>query len=94
MKANVIHGDFNPCGGAERLSLVTMHALLQMGIDFDLTTLKTPDISKLENSYGKKLVSVMKSIKKINVINIIEELSDSNWEKKNCTIKITIMISQ
>ena len=74
MKANVIHGDFNPCGGAERLSLVTMHALLQMGIDFDLTTLKSPDISKLENSYGKKLVSVMKSIKKINVINIIEEL--------------------
>jgi Glycosyl transferases group 1 len=74
MKANVIHGDFNPCGGAERLSLVTMHALLQMGIDFDLTTLKSPDISKLENSYGKKLVSIMKSIKKINVINIIEEL--------------------
>jgi hypothetical protein len=51
-----------------------MHALLQMGIDFDLTTLKSPDISKLENSYGKKLVSIMKSIKKINVINIIEEL--------------------
>ena len=74
MKANVIHGDFNPCGGAERLSLVSMHALLRMGIDFDLTTLKSPDISKLENSYGKKLVSIMKSIKKINVINIIEEL--------------------
>ncbi len=76
MKANVIHGDFNPCGGAERLSLVTMHALLRMGIDFDLTTLKSPDISKLENSYGKKLVSIMKSIKKINVINIIEELRE------------------
>ena len=45
MKANVIHGDFNPCGGAERLSLGTMHALLRMGIDFDLTTLKSPDIS-------------------------------------------------
>jgi glycosyltransferase involved in cell wall biosynthesis len=74
MKANVIHGDFNPCGGAERLSLTTMQALLERGIDFDLTTLKSPDITKLENSYGKNLVSVMKSIKKINVINIIEEL--------------------
>ena len=74
MKANVVHGDFNPCGGAERLSLTTMQALLQMGIDFDLTTLKSPDIPKLENSYGKNLVSVMKSINKINVINIIEEL--------------------
>ena len=74
MKANVVHGDFNPCGGAERLSLTTMQALLKMGIDFDLTTLKSPDIPKLENSYGKNLVSVMKSINKINVINIIEEL--------------------
>src|SRR5918911_2491157 len=74
MKANVIHGDFNPCGGAERLSLTTMQALIEMGIDFDLTTLKSPDIPKLENSYGKNLVSVMKSINKINVINIIEEL--------------------
>src|SRR5215212_7416315 len=74
MKANVIHGDFNPCGGAERLSLTTMQALLEMGIDFDLTTLKSPDIPKLENSYGKNLVSVMKSINNINVINIIEEL--------------------
>ena len=74
IKANVIHGDFNPCGGAERLSLATMQALLETGIDFDLTTLKSPDISKLENSYGKNLVSVMKSINKINVINIVEEL--------------------
>ncbi|HKO39658.1 MAG TPA: glycosyltransferase, partial [Nitrososphaeraceae archaeon] len=73
-KANVIHGDFNPCGGAERLSLTTMQALLEMGIDFDLTTLKSPDVTKLENSYGKNLVSVMESINKINVINLIEEL--------------------
>lgn len=74
MKANVIHGDFNPCGGAERLSLLTMHALLEMGIDFDLTTLKSPDISKLENSFGKNLVSVIKSTNKINVINLMKKL--------------------
>ena len=83
MKANVIHGDFNPCGGAERLSLTTMQALLESGIDFDLTTLKSPDITKLENSYGKNLVSVMKSIKKINVINIIEELRKQQQQKKD-----------
>ena len=81
MKANVIHGDFNPCGGAERLSLTTMQALLEMGIDFDLTTLKSPDIPKLENSYGKNLVSVMKSINKINVINIMEELRQQEEEE-------------
>ena len=80
MKANVIHGDFNPCGGAERVSLVTMQALLEIGIDFDVTTLKTPNISKLENSYGKNLVSVMKSTNKINVINIMEELQQQRQQ--------------
>ncbi len=74
MKANLIHGDFNPCGGAERLSLITMKSLLEVGIDFDLTTLKSPDIQKLENSFGKNLVSVMKSAKRVNVINILEVL--------------------
>ena len=70
MNANVIHGDFNPCGGAERLSLVTIRALLEMGIDdIDLTTLTTPDIPKLENTYGKKLVSVLEKTNKINVID-------------------------
>jgi glycosyltransferase involved in cell wall biosynthesis len=91
MKANVIHGDFNPCGGAERLSLVTMQALLEKGIDFDLTTLKSPDMSKLENSYGKNLVSVMKSINKINVINIMEELRQQQPEDhKDYDYDITI----
>ena len=91
MKANVIHGDFNPCGGAERLSLVTMQALLEKGIDFDLTTLKSPDMSKLENSYGKNLVSVMKSINKINVINIMEELRQQQQEDhKDYNYDITI----
>ena len=91
MKANVIHGDFNPCGGAERLSLVTMQALLEKGIDFDLTTLKSPDMSKLENSYGKNLVSVMKSINKINVINIMEELGQQQQDDhKDYDYDITI----
>jgi glycosyltransferase involved in cell wall biosynthesis len=81
MKANVIHGDFNPCGGAERLSLITMQALLKVGIDFDLTTLKSPHISKLQNTYGKNLVSVMEKINKINVINIMEELRQQQQQE-------------
>ena len=82
MKANIIHGDFNPCGGAERLSLVTIQALSEMGIDFDLTTLKTPNITKLENTYGKKLVSVMENADKVNVINIMEELRRQQQEEE------------
>src|SRR6266480_2734359 len=81
MKANVIHGDFNPCGGAERLSLITMQALLEIGIDFDLTTLKSPRISKLQNTYGKNIVSVMEKINKINVINIMEELRQQQQQE-------------
>jgi hypothetical protein len=65
MKANVVVGDPNPCGGSERILLVTMQALLEMGIDFDLTTFKSPDISKLENAYGSNLISPMKKIKKL-----------------------------
>ena len=91
MKANVIHGDFNPCGGAERLSLITMQALLEIGIDFDLTTLKSPRISKLQNTYGKNLVSVMEKINKINVINIMEELRQQQEEDhKDYNYDITI----
>jgi glycosyltransferase involved in cell wall biosynthesis len=90
MKANLIHGDFNPCGGAERLSLITMQALLEIGIDFDLTTLKSPRISKLQNTYGKNLVSVMEKINKINVINIVEELRQQQQDHKDYNYDITI----
>jgi alpha-1,2-mannosyltransferase len=74
MKANIVFGDLNPCGGGERLSLVTMQALLEIGIDFDLTTFRSPELPKLENAFGKKLASVMKNIKKVKIVNILEEL--------------------
>src|SRR5919198_1626116 len=93
MKANVIVADLNPCGGAERLSLVTMQALLEMGIDFDLTTLKSPDISKLESSYGKNLISVMRKINKINVINIIDELRQQQQQEHHEDYKYDITIN-
>jgi hypothetical protein len=81
LKANVIHGDFNPCGGAERLSLVTMQALLEMGIDdINLTTLTNPDLSRLKNTCGKNLASVMEKINKINVVDIIVELRRQQQE--------------
>jgi glycosyltransferase involved in cell wall biosynthesis len=90
MKANVIHGDFNPCGGAERLALVTMKALLEMDIEFELTTLKTPNITKLENTYGKNLVSVMEYVKQINIINIMEELGRQQQNDQDYNYDITI----
>ncbi|HEX5519014.1 MAG TPA: hypothetical protein VFX18_01095 [Candidatus Nitrosocosmicus sp.] len=68
LKANFIYSDLNACGGAERLALVTMQAVLEMdiGIDMDrdmdvgieLTTLEKPDAKKIENAFGKELASV------------------------------------
>jgi hypothetical protein len=83
MKANVIHGDFNPCGGAERLSLVTMQAISEMGIDFDITTLRTPSMTKLEDTYGENLVSIMEKVDKINVVNILEQLQRQRQDTEN-----------
>jgi alpha-1,2-mannosyltransferase len=91
MKANVIHGDFNPCGGAERLSLVTMQALFEMRIDdITLTTLTSPDLSRLRNTYGKNLVSVMERVNKINVVNLIEDLKQSQEGHEDYNYDITI----
>ncbi|MGC2571499.1 MAG: glycosyltransferase [Candidatus Nitrosopolaris sp.] len=91
MKANVIHGDFNPCGGAERLSLVTIQALFEMGIDdIDLTTLTRPNVSKLKNTYGKSLVSILERINKINIINIFEDILKTQLGDQDYDYDITI----
>lgn len=75
MKVNFVFGDLNPCGGGERLTLVTMQAIMKMGINFfDLTTFERPDIFKLESAFGKSLASVMKNIRQTSIINILEEL--------------------
>jgi hypothetical protein len=70
LKANFIYSDLNPCGGGERLTLVTMQAVLEMDIDIDLTTLEKLDITKIENAFGKDLASVINRIEKIHVFNI------------------------
>ena len=82
MKANVTAGDLNPCGGSERLTFVTMQTLLKMGIDIDLTTLKSPDLSKLQNAFGKNLVSPIKRIKHINIVNMIQLLQEEEEKEK------------
>jgi glycosyltransferase involved in cell wall biosynthesis len=73
LKANVIYTDLSPCGGAERLTLLTMHALFQKGVNFDLTTCVKPDMTKLENAYGNKVASIIKKSEKINILESLEE---------------------
>lgn len=73
LKANVIYTDLSPCGGAERLTLATMQALSQKGVNFDLTTCIQPDMRKLENAYGSKIASIVRKAQKVNILESIEE---------------------
>ena len=92
MKVNFVFGDLNPCGGGERLTLVTMQAIMKMGINiFDLTPLETPDNSKLDSAFGKSLASLMKNIRQTLIINILEELEKQpvvNYEDRTYDITI------
>jgi glycosyltransferase involved in cell wall biosynthesis len=88
VKANFIYSDLNPCGGGERFTLVTMQAILEMGIDVEFTTLEEPNVTKLENAYGKDLASIIKSIKKVNVLSIFDEQSITNNMKNGYDIII------
>ncbi len=69
----MIYTDLSPCGGAERLTLVTMHALSQKGVNFDLTTCIQPDMRKLENAYGSTIASIVRKAQKVNILESIEE---------------------
>jgi glycosyltransferase involved in cell wall biosynthesis len=75
LEANILYPDFNPCGGGERLALATIQAISEMGIDLDITTYTEPDLSKLENAYGKSLTSVMNKVRKVNVVSSFSENS-------------------
>jgi glycosyltransferase involved in cell wall biosynthesis len=78
LKANFIYSNLNPCGGGERFTLVTMNAVVEMGIEVDLTTLENPNLSKLENAFGKDLTSIMKQIRKLNVLQMFDQESIDN----------------
>jgi glycosyltransferase involved in cell wall biosynthesis len=88
LKANFIYSDLNPCGGGERFTLVTMQAVLEMGIDIEFTTLEEPNVTKLENAYGKDLASIIASAKKINVLSVFDEESITNNMKNGNDIVI------
>ena len=78
LKANILHHDFNPCGGAERVSFATMQAISEMGIDFDITTYTEPDLLRIVSAYGKDQASIITSAKKLNVVTSFQNPSIKN----------------
>jgi glycosyltransferase involved in cell wall biosynthesis len=63
MKAKVVHIDLNPCGGAERVAIATIQALLEMGIETDVAALRAPDLKRLGHAFGEHSVRHMSKIK-------------------------------
>jgi glycosyltransferase involved in cell wall biosynthesis len=68
VKANIVHSDLNPCGGAEQVAIATIQALIEMeDIDIELTTARTPNLLRLRSAFGVETVdTIFKHIKRIN----------------------------
>ncbi|MEW5839954.1 MAG: glycosyltransferase [Thermoproteota archaeon] len=67
MRANVIHTDLNPCGGAERLAVATMQALSQMGFEIDFTVARAPDIRCIEKAFGEDAAQVLRQVRVVRM---------------------------
>ena len=61
-RANVVHTDLNPCGGAEQLAIATLQALVEMGARVDLTVARKPDLRRLEDAFGKRVGAIFDRI--------------------------------
>jgi glycosyltransferase involved in cell wall biosynthesis len=93
-KINFVFGDLNSRGGGERLTLVTMKAAYNMGIKFfDLTTLYRPNIAQLDKSFGRTLSSIMKNIRRIYIITMLDYLESSSLVTKYYSKKDFVTIN-
>ena len=75
-RANVVHTDLDPCGGAEQLTVATLQALLEMGVKVDLTVAKAPDLKRLENAFGKRVGRIFGQIGEIRPLGRIFDEAD------------------
>jgi glycosyltransferase involved in cell wall biosynthesis len=80
-RANVVHTDLDPCGGAEQLAVATLQALLEMGVKVDLTVAKAPDLKRLENAFGKRVGRIFSQIGKIKPLGrIFDEVDPYDYD--------------
>lgn len=63
MKANVVHIDLNACGGAERVAIATTQALVDVGMDIYLSSVRQPDLKRLEYAFGEHSIRHIYKIK-------------------------------
>ena len=80
-RANVVHTDLDPCGGAEQLAVATLQALLEMGMQVDLTVAKAPDLKRLENAFGKRVGKIFDQIGEIKPLGrIFDEAEPADYD--------------
>lgn len=66
-----------------------MYALYERGMNFDITTCVQPNMTKLENAYGRKIASIINKAEKINILESLEEpVIDRIIQKDNYDITI------
>jgi glycosyltransferase involved in cell wall biosynthesis len=58
LRAKVVHGDINAGGGSERLAVVTLDLLAEMGFKVDLASFKEPNIEELKKDFGEIVDSI------------------------------------
>jgi glycosyltransferase involved in cell wall biosynthesis len=91
---NFVFGNLNSCGGGERLTLVTMNAMLNAtGRSFDLTTLHKPSIARLDQTFGTKISFVMRKLRKIYIISILDYLEKLNLAVNHYAEKDSVTIN-
>jgi glycosyltransferase involved in cell wall biosynthesis len=63
VKANILHIDLNACGGAERLAIATIEALVNMGMEIYLASVAQPDLKRLAYAFGEHAIKQLYKIK-------------------------------
>lgn len=58
VRAKVVHDDINAGGGSERLAIVTMDLLAEMGFKVDLASFNKPNIEELRKDFGDIVDSI------------------------------------
>jgi glycosyltransferase involved in cell wall biosynthesis len=79
-RANIVHTDLNPCGGAEQLAVATLQALIEMGLRVDLTVAKKPDLPRLENAFGKRVRTIFEQIGEVRPIGRLFDADAGSYD--------------
>lgn len=79
-RANVVHTDLNPCGGAEQLAVATLQALVEMGLKVDLTVAKKPDLQRLENAFGKRVGAIFGQVGEVRPVGRLFEADPGSYD--------------